>query len=96
MSKYFINKVSIDLNQTESCGFSPITFAVRENNIALVIYLMIKGADIKIKDSNGCSLAHWAAYRNNLFLLKLFYMNDVDIFSLDNSGMSPLKRAIKN
>lgn len=38
----------------------------------MAIYIMSEGGDIYVKDINGCSLVHWAAYNNNLFLLQLF------------------------
>jgi len=45
---------------------------VKKEHIPIVIYLMLNEADIKVKDNRGCSLVHWSAYKNNLFLVQLF------------------------
>lgn len=31
---------------------------------------MTLGADITLNDSNGCTITHWAAYKNSVYLLK--------------------------
>merc|ERR1719296_321747 len=44
-------------------------------------------------DKNGCTPAHWAAYKGDLTALKLLDYFGADLQRLDNAGMLPLHRA---
>jgi len=84
------------INPVDNTGFSALLYAVKMNRIPEVCYLLHQEADINVKDVNGCSVAHWSAYRNNLFLLKMFRSLGININELDKNGLTPLERAIQS
>jgi hypothetical protein len=53
-------------------------------------------ADIQIRDANGCGVVHWAAYKNNIFFLRLFKRIGLDLNTSDITGMTPLDRAVQS
>ncbi len=68
-------------------------FAAKENYIVPFIYLLSKGADPNIRDTLNCTLSHWCAYKNNLFLLRILqHLNKSydHFFSQDNSQYIPI------
>jgi len=85
-----------DLTLRDNCAFTPLLYAAKQNHIPAFIYLLHKGSDPNISDSNGCTLAHWASFKNNVFLLRLckklgFSLNDSDL-----KGYTPFQRAFSN
>jgi ankyrin repeat protein len=60
----------------------------------VAIFLIYKGADLTICDGNGCGVAHWAAYKNNVYLLRLFKRLGLDLNGKDNVGLTPMQRAL--
>lgn len=48
-----------------------------------MIYLINKGANIRVCDSNGCGAIHWAAYKNDLFYLRFFKKLQMDLNEID-------------
>mgnify|MGYP003389328588 CR=1 FL=1 len=68
--KYILER-DPDLNAKDQTGFTALTYAIKMERISIAIYLILKGAKIDSVDVNECTLAHWAAYKNNLFLLKV-------------------------
>jgi palmitoyltransferase ZDHHC13/17 len=93
--KYFIDK-NADIQARDSTKFTPLLYSVKQNEIAIFAYLLFKGGDINDQDGMGCGVVHWAAYKNNLWLLKFFKKIGMNLEEKDNSGFSPLKRAIDN
>jgi ankyrin repeat protein len=45
-------------------------------------------------DVSGCSAAHWAAYKGDILMLRLFAYFNTDMNAVDNQGMTPLHRAV--
>ena len=68
---HYLLKMKVDIDHIDSCKFSALFFAAKENYIVSFTYLLAKGADPNLRDSLGCTLSHWCAYRNNVFLLRL-------------------------
>ena len=64
--------------------------------VPLALYLIAKGASPHHLDSFGCTLLHWAAYKNSLFLFKILENIGLDPVALDNYRLTPLQRAVKN
>jgi ankyrin repeat protein len=52
--------------------------------------------NLKVKDNNGCTLVHWAAFRDAEFLLKFFYRAGCDLTCKDFKGFIPIERAAEN
>lgn len=45
-------------------------------------------------DHEGCTAVHWAAYGDNVFLIRLFKRMGMDIFKGDNNRHAPLIKAL--
>lgn len=59
-----------------------------------ITYKYFRGAEINVQDINGCSLAHLAAFNNNLFILKILRnVFKFNIFEKDKKDKTPLMRA---
>lgn len=84
------------MNEIDDNLFSALLYAVKNNKEKLVLYLISCGADINIKDINGCGLAHWSAYNNNVFLLDFFHRLGLPLNEKDRVGYTPFMRAIFN
>jgi len=52
--------------------------------------------NLKVKDNNGCTLVHWAAFRDAEFLLKFLYRAGCDLTCKDFKGYIPIERAAEN
>lgn len=68
MVKYLIDK-GAKVNAKDNNGFSPIMNAVLNRHKFIVIYLLAHNADFKVLDSDGCNIAHRAAFNNDLPIL---------------------------
>lgn len=51
---------------------------------------------LAIRDKNGCSLVHWAAFRDAEFLLRFFFRAGCDMASKDAKDCVPIERAVEN
>lgn len=50
----------------------------------------------KDRDNSGCTLLHWAAFRDSLFLLKFMFRFHADFGQKDKEGRVPFERATQN
>lgn len=87
------------LNSKDSLGATPLMIAVQHRSYKSILLLMHKGAEIRAAmladgDKNGCTSAHWAAYKGDLTALKLLTYFKADLSALDSSKMMPLHRAV--
>lgn len=48
------------------------------------------------KDNSGCTLLHWAAFRDSLFMLKLMFRFHADFSESDKEGRIAFERATQN
>lgn len=80
----------------DSLGATPLMIAIQHKNHSSVLLLMHRGqkAILDDGDKNGCTSAHWAAYKGDLTALKLLDYFGADLLALDNSKMMPLHRAV--
>lgn len=60
-------------------------YALKSDSYSIFYYLLYLGADINDFDYNKSSLAHWGAYNNNVFLLKLLKKIGSDLNVVDDS-----------
>jgi ankyrin repeat protein len=93
--KYFIDR-NADIHARDSTNFTSLLYSVKQNEINIFAYLLLRGGDINDRDGMGCGVVHWAAYKNNIWLLKFFKKIGLNLEVKDNLGFSPLKRAIDN
>mmetsp|Transcript_59323 Transcript_59323/g.94176 ORF Transcript_59323/g.94176 Transcript_59323/m.94176 type:complete len:652 (-) Transcript_59323:80-2035(-) len=85
-----------DLQLKDSLGATPLIIAVQHAMYQTMLLLMARGnkaALIADKDKNGCTSAHWAAYKGDLTALRFLAYFGADLCALDNAGMQPLHRA---
>ncbi len=80
----------------DSSSFSSLLFAVKNNNVMSVLQLLMHGADLEVKDLNGCGVVHWAAYNNNVFLLQVWRRLGLKMTQEDHHGYTPFVRALFN
>ncbi len=60
--KFFLDN-RVDLNCPDGNGCSPLAVAVQYMHTETALYLIKNGADLALKDTNGDSVLHWAAYK---------------------------------
>ncbi len=75
-----------DINAQDANGCSPVVIATQYNQVSSVIYLTKNGADLTLKDNNGDTPVHWAAYKGFEELVGLLLhfqphdLNSEDVF----------------
>lgn len=83
------------VNTLESkCQATALQLACYENHSQTALLLIQKGGNIKLKDSCGRGLLHWAASTGHLELLKYGLKSGLDLDALDDSGRTPLHWAV--
>lgn len=83
----------VDVNVKRADGSTPLIVVVRiSTNLALVRFLLDRGADPNIQDNEGCSAVHWAVRRKNTdpAIMRLLLEKEGDPNLRDNDGRSPL------
>ena len=83
-----------DINAQDNMLFTASLYAVKQANPTILFYLMSKGANLDLADTNGCTIVHWAAYKNDVFLLRMFHQMELPMNQMDLMGFTPLQRAI--
>ena len=76
---------------------SPLLVAVRSGLMNLVKVLIISGADVNVLDKEGYSILHWAAFRNNILMVRIILkLTDFTFHNHDRNKrrISPLGIAI--
>jgi ankyrin repeat protein len=77
----FLLEHRVDINAQDANGCTPLVISTQYNQIDTTIYLIKNGADLTLKDTNGDTALHWAAYKGfeELVGLLLHFMpNDLD------------------
>ena len=73
-----------DINaQDKNNKYTPLMYAVKNNKIDSLRYLLIKGASPNVKAANQMSPLHLAAILNRLKILKILLESGTDIFAKD-------------
>lgn len=88
-----------DLLAKDCLGATPFTIAIQHKQFAAVLVLLRRGTTAVIDDCdiNGCTPLHWAAYKGDIKSLRLllgYYGTRAN--PIDNSGMTPLHRAVRS
>ncbi|MCZ6914120.1 MAG: ankyrin repeat domain-containing protein, partial [Rickettsia endosymbiont of Ixodes persulcatus] len=68
--RYLLDIKNGEIDPKNFYGFTPLFFAVKEGHEEAMDFLLERNADIFQKDSNGETVAHLAAYRGHLSILK--------------------------
>mmetsp|Transcript_55859 Transcript_55859/g.149522 ORF Transcript_55859/g.149522 Transcript_55859/m.149522 type:complete len:592 (-) Transcript_55859:145-1920(-) len=86
----------VNIQMRDSLGATPLMIAIQHKNHSTVLLLVHRGQKAMLDDAdkNGCTPAHWAAYKGDLTALKLLDYFGADLLALDNSKMLPLHRAV--
>lgn len=80
----------------DSLGATALMIAIQHRNYQSMLLLMKRSSRSILADgdNNGCTAAHWAAYKGDLTALKFLDYFQADMSPLDNSKMMPLHRAV--
>ena len=52
-----------DINTQDANGCTPVIISTQHNYHQCVAYLIQNGADMSLRDNNGDTALHWAAYK---------------------------------
>lgn len=89
----YLMRFDPDLNQIDNMRFNPLLYTVKQMDWFSFFYLLAKGAPLEASDVNGCTLAHWAAYKNDAFMVQVLTRLGVDFSQKDSAGLIPFQRA---
>jgi ankyrin repeat protein len=89
----------------DSLNATPLIIAGQHKNHKSMLLLLSRSKNekgslegelgvLKDGDANGCTAAHWAAYKGDLSGLQLLNYFDADLQALDKMKMTPLHRAV--
>ncbi|KAL4893446.1 heterokaryon incompatibility protein-domain-containing protein [Aspergillus ambiguus] len=70
--------------------------AVQNDDIRQTHALLRKGVNVNVRDTSGASALHYAAEKGNYDAVNALCMYDADPFAQDNSGLTPLVRAVQS
>jgi len=87
-----------NLRAQDSLGATPLVIAVQHKQYAAILLLLHreKHALLTDRDTNGCSVVHWAAYKGDLTALKLLEYFNADLHERDDADNLPIHRAVMN
>eukprot|EP00597_Dinobryon_sp_UTEXLB2267_P007789 CAMPEP_0170094462 /NCGR_PEP_ID=MMETSP0019_2-20121128/27255_1 /TAXON_ID=98059 /ORGANISM="Dinobryon sp., Strain UTEXLB2267" /LENGTH=574 /DNA_ID=CAMNT_0010315767 /DNA_START=662 /DNA_END=2386 /DNA_ORIENTATION=- len=91
--KFFIDYRQ-DINAQDANSCTPVAIATQYNQINTVAFLIKNGADMSLRDCNGDSALHWAAYKGYEELCGLLiHCNPQELNFPDKFGQTPLHLA---
>jgi hypothetical protein len=88
-----------EIRAKDSLGATALIIAIQHACYLSMLLLIHRGGGDKVplmadNDKNGCSSAHWAAYKGDLTALRLLEYFGADMLALDGQSMQPLHRAV--
>jgi len=81
---------SANYNIRRNGGIAPIHFAVINDSIGLISFLLEKEIDINIKSTSGATALHEAVRKGNIEVIRLLLDNGAEVNSMDANGNTPL------
>mmetsp|Transcript_32176 Transcript_32176/g.37104 ORF Transcript_32176/g.37104 Transcript_32176/m.37104 type:complete len:840 (+) Transcript_32176:84-2603(+) len=84
------------LDEQDDTKFNALLYCIKQGHPSTFMYLITRGANYNMTDTNGCTVVHWAAYTNNVFLLRFFRRIGLEMNEVDLAGFTPLQRAISS
>ncbi len=88
------NAWGANVNIQDKNGFTPLTWAVLENNPNKVKALLKQGASVHIQDKYGDTPLMYAIRENNPDIVKALLDNGADVNIQDKDGYTPLMWAV--
>jgi palmitoyltransferase len=95
-SLYFIKLLldrGADIEARDDTLITPLLLSAQYGQLTAFLVLKHRGADMTAVDINGCSISHWAAYRNFPDFLRMLKAFNMPLDTPDSKGMTPLHRA---
>eukprot|EP00927_Polykrikos_kofoidii_P072225 TRINITY_DN68368_c0_g1_i1.p1 TRINITY_DN68368_c0_g1~~TRINITY_DN68368_c0_g1_i1.p1 ORF type:complete len:574 (-),score=84.52 TRINITY_DN68368_c0_g1_i1:86-1762(-) len=82
----------------DSLGATPLIIAVQYGQLPSMLLLLLRGKDSRdqmmmASDNEGCTAAHWAAFKGNAGALRLLDLFGANLMAVDKKGMMPIHRA---
>ena len=96
MTTSLLQNPSININETNRFGRTPIFLAAREDDMSLVEKLITRDADINQSDNCGDTPLHMAALYNHSETIKTLVDAGGDLNARNNRGHTPLYIALDN
>ena len=88
-------KAGLDLNDKDSNGDLPITWAIRIGKLDNVKFLIEHGSFLRFKNIYGQSIMHAAAISNNQSIIQLLFAEGISLDTIDDNGQVPLHLAAR-
>lgn len=66
----------IDIEETNESGLNALLMAAKRNDTEMVEFLLLAGANPKVKDCYGRSFKYWARQYNNIKMVQLMVKTD--------------------
>jgi len=85
---------TIDVNQSDSRGFTPLIWASAVGAKQIVGLLLRRNADIQAVTNNGDTALHWACYKGHAEVVTLLLAAGADIQRPGEGGATPLHCAV--
>lgn len=88
---------ALGLNVEACDGSTPLHIAARYGSITHIQWLLEKGANVNVIDSEGRSALHWAAANNNDSadeILELLISHNLSVRATDDAGFTPLHNTL--
>lgn len=88
-------KDGADVNAKSRANWTPLYWAVENNNIEMILFFIVNGANIHIANIFNYTFLHIATYqKHNLEMILLLIMNGANVNTKDNvNGQTPLHSA---
>ncbi|MCU0448050.1 MAG: ankyrin repeat domain-containing protein [Microscillaceae bacterium] len=94
LAKWLIEQgANINQSANNSSQVAPIHAAVSTNNLAMLEYLLINGANVNQTQQQAVSPLHGAAHNGNLLIVKLLIKYGADTQAQMSDGKTPLDMA---
>jgi len=85
---------SANYNTRRNEGLAPIHYAVMDNYMGLITFLLDKKVDLNIKSTSGATPLHEAVRAGNIEVINLLLENGADVNAVDAKGNTPLHTGI--
>ncbi len=94
--KYLIQHPMVQADLLDTYRATPLVNTIKSNFLPGFLYLYFeKGVDVRTIDSQGFTVVHWAAFRNNVALLQLFqHIPTISFDTTDLENKTPLYAAL--
>ena len=86
-----------DVNKAELYNHqSPLMWACQTGNIEMVHFLLLQGANVKVRDLNNWTALHYSVFSDDMHIIQSLLEADVDFNSANSDGNTALHIAVQN